>query len=456
MKRLVPASLRARVIVLLLGGLTVFHVFSLWIYQNGLDSLIGTAREERLSERLVIIYRTLIDLDPAGRDAAAHALSGAGFDVHWTPQSLLKRSISGGEEFSGLRARLRASLPEVGGDHIRVGYHDEGIGTASDGSSLPEHVLIVSVMLPDETWVNVAAPQVRPIAFSERGVINSISAMGVGIVLLSIMIAGSLTAPLQTLARAAQHIGNSAQVRPIPETGPREVRIAAQAFNQMQARIQRLLDERTQTIAAVSHDLGTVITRLRLRVEFVGDGETKQKITADLQEMERMLDATLTYLRDEMGRDEPKVTDLAAMLQTICNDEADAGNPVVYEGPDQAPLLCRGPAIKRAFANVIGNAVKYGGEARVFLTADDKALTVTIEDRGPGIPQCQMARVFEPFYRIEGSRNVETGGYGLGLTSAESIVRSHGGKIALANRPEGGLRVMMTLPKSGFGDEAAS
>lgn len=454
MRRALPASLRARVIVLLLGGLTAFHVFSLWIYQNGVDSLIGTTREERLTDRLVIIRRTLMGLSPATRDDAAHALSGAGFDVHWTPKSLAGHSVTAADEQSRIRARLRANLPDVGDDHIRVGYLDEGAVSPNDPVKLAEHVLIVSVKLPDETWVNVAAPQVRPIAFSERSVVYSITAMGIGIVLLSVIIARPLTAPLQTLARAAQRIGISGRTSPVPESGPREVQIAAKAFNQMQARIRRLLDDRTQTLAAVSHDLRTPITRLRFRAEFVTDLETRQKITDDLDEMERMLDATLTFLRDEIGHDEPKIADLAAMLQTVCNDELDAGHTVVYDGPDQAPMLCRGPAIKRAFANVVGNAVKYGGETKVTLRADDRAVRVTVEDRGPGIPESEMERVFEPFQRIETSRNVETGGYGLGLTSARSIVRSHGGEISLANRTEGGLRVTMTLPKSGLDGEA--
>jgi len=451
MKRFIPASLRARVIVLLLGGLTAFHVFSLWIYQNGLDSFIGSTREERLTDRMVIIRRTLIGLSPAARDAAAHALSGAGFDVHWTPQSLVTQATAAVEELSRLRARLRASLPDVDDARIRVGYLDEGVGLPNEPLKLAEHVLIVSVKLPDDTWVNVAAPQVRPIAFSERSVLYSITAMGIGIVLLSVVIARPLTAPLQTLARAAQRIGTSGRTSPVPESGPREVRIAAHAFNQMQARIQKLMDERAQTLAAVSHDLRTPITRLRFRAEFTADPETKQKMTGDLDEMERMLDATLTFLRDDIGRDEPKVADLAAILQTICNDEADAGRTVVYDGPDQAALLCRGSALKRAFANIVGNAVKYGGDAKVTLRADARALTVTVEDHGPGIPESEMDRVFEPFQRIEGSRNVDTGGYGLGLTSARSIIRSHGGEISLVNRREGGLSVTTTLPKSGLG-----
>lgn len=451
MKRLLPTSLRARVIILLFGGLTAFHVFSLWIYQNGLDALIGTTREERLTDRLVIIRRTLAALGPGDRDGAAHALSSPGFDVHWTPQSLVRRSSPEAEEFGRMRARLRSSLPELGEDRVRIGYLDEGAGIANDPT---EHLLIVSAQLPDDTWVNVVAPQVRPIAFSERSVLYSVTAMGLGIILLSVVIARPLTAPLQTLARAAQRIGTSGKRSPVPETGPREVQIAARAFNQMQARIGRLLDDRAQTLAAVSHDLRTPITRLRFRAEFVEDLETRQKITSDLDEMERMLDATLTYLRDEIGRDESKVTDVAAMLQTICNDEADAGHMVTYDGPDQAAMPCRGPAVKRAFANVIGNAVKYGGEAKVTVRVDERALRVTVEDGGPGIPEADMERVFEPFQRVEGSRNVETGGYGLGLTSARSIVRSHGGEISLANRAEGGLKVTMAFPKLGSDGES--
>jgi signal transduction histidine kinase len=446
MIRLIPDSLGGRVIALLLGGLTVFHILSLWIYQNGVATLVGAAREQHLADRLVVIRRTIASLPGSERDGAAHALSGSGFDVHWTPASMLTQPAGDEDAFAALRARVRSNLPDIADTQLRVGYLDEGV----PGGHHAAHVLLISVQLKDETWLNVATARVGPLALFERSVLMSTTAMGVGVLLAAVLLARSLTAPLQTLARAAGRLGVAHPAPPVPETGPREVRIAARAFNQMQQRIRRLIDDRTQTLAAVSHDLKTPITRLRLRAEFVSDPDTNRKILGDLDEMERMLDATLAFLRDEVSQEPAKVTDLAAMLQTICNDEADAGHDVSYDGPSQAALLCRGPALKRAIANIVGNAVKYGGGARVTLADGAGMLTVRVDDSGPGIPAEDIERVFEPFVRLEASRNAATGGYGLGLTFARTVARAHGGDVLLTNRPEGGLSATITLPRNGL------
>jgi signal transduction histidine kinase len=222
----------------------------------------------------------------------------------------------------------------------------------------------------------------------------------------------------------------------------------AKAFNAMQARIRRLIDDRTQTLAAVSHDLRTPITRLRLRTEFVGDRDLRRMIDGDLDEMERMIDSTLAFLRGA-GGEESKAIDIGSVLRTICDQAADAGHDVVLSGSERAALYGKPLAIKRAFSNLIDNAIKYGERARVSLVDGPNDLVVTIEDEGPGITECEQERVFDPFYRIEGSRSRETGGTGLGLTLARTVVRSHGGEIMLENRPNGGLRVVVSLPKMG-------
>ncbi len=449
MSRLVPDSLGGRVIALLFGGLIFFHIGSLWVYQNGLELLVSSTREQSLIDRAAVVRRTITSPDPQLRDQVAHSLSRAGLDVHWTPRSLVTSAADTHGSFSALRARLKIRLPEICDDCIRIGYLDEGPLAAQAPTELSQHVLLVSLQLPDGSWVNVAAPQVRPAAYPGGSVLVSVSAMGLGIAIVAAILVRSLAAPLRALAQAAQRHGVAGEFAPIPEVGPREVRVAARAFNQMQARIRRLIDERTQALAAVSHDLKTPITRLRLRAEFVADPEIRQKVSDDLDEMESMIDATLAFLRDEVSGEPAKVTDVAALLQTLCNDQSDAGGITSYDGPGQAPLLCRGTAVKRAMANIIGNAIKYGGEAIVALRIVSDGLRITVDDRGPGIPADAMEQVFQPFYRLESSRNVDTGGYGLGLTFARSVARSHGGDIVLQNRPGRGLRVTVMLPKPG-------
>jgi two-component system, OmpR family, sensor kinase len=258
----------------------------------------------------------------------------------------------------------------------------------------------------------------------------------------------SLTAPLRILARAAERLGVDMRAPPLPENGPREVRNAARAFNGMQERIRRLVADRTQTLAAVSHDLRTPITRLRLRTDFVEDEEQRQKMLRDLDDMEAMISSTLTFLGEEARTAETRVVDIAAMLDTICDEMADSGLDVQFESEARPVLMrCRPLALKRAFMNLIDNAVKYGGKARVSLNAAPAELQINTEDAGPGIPECEQERAFSPFYRIESSRNRETGGTGLGLTVALSAIRSHGGEIDLTNLPQRGFRVSVKLPR---------
>ena len=225
------------------------------------------------------------------------------------------------------------------------------------------------------------------------------------------------------------------------------MRHAAQAFNRMQARIDRLIADRTQALAAVSHDLRTPIARLRLRAGFIEDTEAQRQIDADLDEMEAMITATLAYLRGDAEQEQLRVTDLAAILETLCDDATDAGRLVSYDGPSQARLACRPIAIKRALANLIDNAVKYGGAARVTLRDRGTLVEVAVEDGGPGIPEAEIEAAFEPFRRLDPSRNPESGGSGLGLTIARQVAERHGGTVSLRNRAGGGLVATLTLPR---------
>jgi signal transduction histidine kinase len=262
--------------------------------------------------------------------------------------------------------------------------------------------------------------------------------------------------PLGALAVAAERLGTDIAAPPIAEKGPREVRLALHAFNEMQGRLQRVVHDRTQMLAAISHDLRTPITRMKLRAELVEDLEQRAKMIADLDEMEAMVAATLSFARDDPAREPLIRLDLAALLQSLCADAVACGAEVRYEGPARLVFTGRATALKRAFANLIDNAVKYGGACRVTAmeaaTATEKngVVVVTVEDDGPGIPETERERVFEPFYRIETSRSRATGGVGLGLSVVRGAVRAHGGDITLANRPEGGLRATVTLPGTRF------
>ena len=233
---------------------------------------------------------------------------------------------------------------------------------------------------------------------------------------------------------------------PLGEAGPAEIRGAAKAFNQMQRRIRRFMDERMHMLAAASHDLRTPITRLRLRAELIEDAEQRAKTLKDLDEMEAVIASTIAYAREETTSEPRTPVDLARLLQEIRADLAEAGHTVTVEGPARLIYEGRATALKRALANLIGNAVIYGGTAAVRLSEADGRITITIEDSGPGIPEDEREQVFAPFYRLERSRSRETGGAGLGLSVARTVIRGHGGEVTLANRPEGGLRQEVVLP----------
>jgi len=438
LRRLLPDTLGGRIVLVLLVGLMAFHLGSLWLHQIGTEAMLGTTREAQLAERLVAAKRAVAELPTEERDRTAHALSTVSLDMHWTRAATVQPVQASSARIEALRSRLGELVPEFDITGLRLGYGEDGVAG---------HQLLGALPLPDGSWLNFSAALFRPPA-SEHATLLSTTAMAVGILLLGLLVVRLIGRPLRALSDAADRFGGPGPVVPVPEEGPREVRYAAQAFNRMQGRIDRLIADRTHALAAVSHDLRTPIARLRLRAGFVEDGEAARAIDADLDEMEAMIDATLAYLRGETESEPRKPADIVAMVETLCDAAADAGAAVTYAGPSQARLVCSPVTLKRAFANLIDNAVKYGGGARVALEDKGHEILVRIEDDGPGISDADMQAVFEPFRRLETSRNRGTGGSGLGLTIARRAAEQHGGTVQLSNRTAGGLLAVVRLPKS--------
>jgi signal transduction histidine kinase len=252
--------------------------------------------------------------------------------------------------------------------------------------------------------------------------------------------------PIKQLAAAVRRFGVNPQAPPLAESGPQEFRDVIRAFNTMQGQIQKFVAHRTMMLAAISHDLRTPLTRVRLRGELIDDEIQQAKLFRDVDEMQTMVDGALAFFRGDQDEEATTTFDLAGVLQTIANDYADQGIEVGYLGPAHTVYCGRPFGLKRAFTNLIDNAVKYGTPPEVELWCRDQAVTVAVRDRGPGIPPDALARVFAPFYRVDRSRNRATGGVGLGLTAAQAIISSHGGDITLCNRPTGGLEALVTLP----------
>lgn len=330
----------------------------------------------------------------------------------------------------------------------RSRVRDDGAGLAGPR----KQGMLVEAPLRDGHWLlfatNVPAPLSDPAAleYSRAAFGGRLALAGVLILLLSILVTRRLENPLSQLALAVEQFGISGDAFLVPPKGPRELRITIDAFNRMQERLRRFNEDRVQMLAAMSHDLRTSLTRLKLRLEIGETREQKQKMIAELDAMSAMIGSILSFARDDTKREPRTLVDLDALVEGVCEDASDAGGRVTYACSRGVTVSSRPVALRRAISNLIDNAVKYGGGAEVALTTEAGRIVVAVEDRGPGIPRTEREKVFEPFYRIEGSRNPETGGVGLGLSVARSIAREHGGDIVLAAHKGGGLSARLELP----------
>jgi len=342
----------------------------------------------------------------------------------------------------------RPPLDYARGGPVPTGFLQSGLHTAAPS-------LRVLMQLHDGSWVSIDASHWRSLPFPLVDFLDRVVPISAVCLLLALFVIRGFMRPIVHLAAAAERLGIEGDVSMVEERVAPEMRAAACAFNEMQLRLRRLIDDRTQMLAAISHDLKTPITRLRLRAEFIEDAALQEKMLADLTEMEAMVASTLAFARSDARSETAETIDIADMLQSLVEAHADSGNKAAYEGPVHLTLKARPVALRRAFANLIDNAIKYGGLAEVALRVEGDRAVVTIEDSGPGIAPDQMELVFRPYYRLEASRNRETGGVGLGLSIARAAIRADRGDITLENRASGGLRVRVVLPV-GTGRDAVS
>ncbi len=263
---------------------------------------------------------------------------------------------------------------------------------------------------------------------------------------VSIWMARRIAAPIREFADAAESLGLDLTAPSLAVRGPQELRATIQAVNRMQHRLQRFLQDRTQMLAAISHDLRAPLARLRLRAELIADGEQQRKIFDDLDSMNAMIESTLAFARDDARQEPRALVDLGVLVGDVCEDAGDSGDKVAYTGQRGIDVLCRPTLVRRAVANLVDNAVKYGGGARVKIVADADRVMIVVDDDGPGIPFAEQDKVFEPFYRRDSSRDPAKAGVGLGLSIARTVAREHGGDVTLKNREEGGLCALIELP----------
>lgn len=309
-----------------------------------------------------------------------------------------------------------------------------------------DRVFDVTVTLPDgdtavfRTLAPRSGPRLPRFIFVQLGVL----ALVLSAVLYAVT--RTITRPLDDLARAADEVGRGATTTPLKERGARELLRATRAFNSMQERLRRYLDSRTQVLAAMSHDLRTPLTRLRLRVESIDDDDLRQRCVEDLDEMSNMIRGALSVFRGLNDEETPVPVDINALARELQRQHAELGGEVTIIGEAQSPYTAKPLALKRCLGNLVQNAIRHGVRATISIE-DGKQLVLRVLDEGPGIPEDMLDKVFEPFFRLEQSRNRDTGGTGLGLSIARDIAQAHGGTLILRNRTAGGLAATLTLPR---------
>ncbi len=441
--RLWPRSLAARTAALLLVGLVLVQAAGLTIHAFDRLDVQRLAQARNLTVRVMALYRSVVMTAPDERDVVLREVRqspGLSAELSRTPPIgpfpeapfPVQRLIRVNLDLVPMPGKLRPTQMIVLGD--------------------PDmRQLTIGLRMPDGEWLNLSAnlPPLRP--WHSPAFLWAFALMTLAAAVLTLWAVRRLTAPVSTLARAAEALGRDVNAPPLPEEGPTEVATAAAAFNLMAARIRRFVQDRTEMLTAIGHDLRTPITRLKLRVEFIEDDEQRRKMLADLEELESMVSATLAFGRDAKTTEPVSSVDLVEMLRTVLDEAGDAqpdsAERLAYEGPPHLTVRARPLSLKRAFANLVSNAVNYGGSALVRLRPPrEGVLTIEVEDDGPGIPAAELERVFEPFHRGEPSCSRETGGVGLGLPIARNIMRAHGGDVTLGNRPNGGAKATATLP----------
>jgi len=460
MRRRFPKSLSGQALAVLILGLAVSHVIGIALYSIERREAVISAEAVDLADRVIGVVNLLQLLPDQWRSDIVEGSDGRKFHVALGASADAVRSDTGGTLVRSIHDYLRSQLPDWSPDRIIVGFADNaafpdatarmdaGARTAFDRNDdgVEHNVLTISARLDDAVWLNVVGAIPKPATLGLAWASVYILTVAVGVGSVSIWLVWRVTAPLAAFARAADRLGKNLRADPLPEDGPAEVMQASKAFNAMQEQLRRLVENRTQMLAAVSHDLRTPITLLRLRAELMEDAESQDKTLETLAEMETMVASVLDFTKSTFHDEPLRQVDLTALVGSICDDRADAGADVRFaDAGTKLPYVCRRMELKRALTNLIDNAVIYGGRARVTIDERPGSIDILIDDDGPGIPDEHMETIFMPFYRVDAAR-AQGGGAGLGLSIAQAIVHGHGGTLQLENRSEGGLRARMSLP----------
>lgn len=468
--RLWPRRAGGQLALLLILVLLVAQIITIVILAGERQGALRSASLEHVLQRVADGYTLADTTDPERQERILRALSSPTLRLSIDPAPYLTEDRASGmtrrlaEELDlpveQVRTAMEADeddcLPDRDDHRDRERHDDED----DEHHEYEEHrdeddhrddrhecppVLGVSLALSSGQWFNARARPPAPSWLWLKATLTSVGITAVLLTLTLLLAVRRILRPMNELSRAAHAFGRGEKVR-ISEKGPEDVREVTRAFNQMQDQVGRAQEDRARLLAALAHDLRTPITSMRLRVEMLPEGEDRDRLLESLREMQHLAEATLDFIRGTTTEQHRRY-DLATLLDSLCGDLQEMGLAVHCQDSPRCVLQGQPEAVKRALRNLIENAVNYGEQAEVTLATTDTEAVVTIVDQGPGIPEAERERVFEPFYRLEHSRNRETGGAGLGLAIARTLIRGMGGDIRLGSGPDGqGLVVSVTLP----------
>ena len=499
--RWLPQSLFGRLMVVLALGLMLAQLLSAAINVAERDQLLARGLGAQPAQRIADVVKLLDSLAPAERERVVAVLRVPPLVLSLQDQPAIAIDAAAAGRGPLFAARLHAALDDerlqrdvrvetrsgfgptlpmaegthrhaemMAGERPRHMGQGQGMGqgagqgagrsagqsaTRSNSPGAGVAVLRTEVQLRDGRWARFDTELPAPPDTLPRRLVLSLAVLLLAMLALSWVAVRWVVRPLHVLAQAAQGLGEDIAQAPLPETGPREVRQAAQAFNTMQQRLSRFISERTRMLTALSHDLKTPLTRMRLRTELLDDEEARARFESDLQEMETMVTQTLEFMRGLGGHEARAPVDINALLTALQSDNQAMGRPLQVEGQAVAPYVGVPSLLRRALGNLIDNAMHHSGGATVRIEDTPQCLWLHVLDSGPGIPEAELERVFEPFHRVEASRSRATGGTGLGLGITRSIARLHGGDVVLHNRPGGGLQALLSLPRQRASSPAA-
>lgn len=481
MKRLLPQTLFGQTLLVLLAGIGLALAAGAWIYSSARQEAVRAVGALAVAERIINVSRLVGEAPSSWRPRLASGSSDPMFRVNLSTQKSPSSGPVEADDASQIIADyIKQGLPnrsvivDIASDPIGSQLRDQpfrgpgggigashypGMGAGPMGhgammrgplarAAMSWRALTASVELGDGQWLHFATALPDTGSTISHRLLLALAVMTAMIAMLTAWAVRRMTAPLSLLSDAATRLGRDVEAPALSVSGSLEMQRAAGAFNEMQGKLRRLIENRTMMLAAISHDLRTQLTLLRLRAESADQGDDRDRMLKTIGEMEDMLSATLSFAREEAKGEANRRVDVSALVSSIVDDMSDAGLAVGEGSIEPGAIVeCKPDALRRAITNLIDNAVKYGERATVSLTTRGGSVAIDIDDEGPGIPEDQLVKVLQPFYRVEASRNRDTGGIGLGLAIASSIAEAHGGSLKLLNRPSGGLRATVEIAR---------